>query len=88
MVSVGAFIRGSGSCVGKASMKSRGIDSKHRFQSIGSCFMNLRQLRYFCEIVEAGSAVAAAARLHVAPTALSMQLGQLEEDLGGELFNR
>lgn len=50
--------------------------------------MNLRQLRYFCEIVEAGSAVAAAGRLHVAPTALSMQLGQLEEDLGGELFDR
>jgi DNA-binding transcriptional LysR family regulator len=50
--------------------------------------MNLRQLRYFCEIVEAGSAVAAAARLHVAPTALSMQLGQLEEDLGGALFDR
>jgi LysR family transcriptional regulator, benzoate and cis,cis-muconate-responsive activator of ben and cat genes len=50
--------------------------------------MNLRQLRYFCEIVEAGSGVAAAARLHVAPTALSMQLGQLEEDLGGELFDR
>lgn len=50
--------------------------------------MNLRQLRYFCEIVEAGSAVAAAGRLHVAPTALSMQLGQLEEDLGGALFDR
>lgn len=50
--------------------------------------MNLRQLRYFCEIVDAGSAVAAAARLHVAPTALSMQLGQLEEDIGGELFDR
>lgn len=50
--------------------------------------MNLRQLRYFCEIVEAGSAVAAAARLHVAPTALSMQLAQLEGDLGGALFDR
>jgi DNA-binding transcriptional LysR family regulator len=50
--------------------------------------MNLRQLRYFCEIVDAGSAAAAAARLHVAPTALSMQLGQLEADLGGELFDR
>lgn len=50
--------------------------------------MNLRQLRYFCEIVEAGSAVAAASRLHVAPTALSMQMGQLEEDIGGELFDR
>lgn len=50
--------------------------------------MNLRQLRYFCEIVDAGSAVAAASRLHVAPTALSMQMGQLEDDLGGELFDR
>jgi DNA-binding transcriptional LysR family regulator len=50
--------------------------------------MNLRQLRYFCEIAEAGSAVAAADRLHVAPTALSMQLGQLEEVLGGALFDR
>lgn len=50
--------------------------------------MNLRQLRYFCEIVEAGSAAAAAERLHVAPTALSMQMGQLEEHLGGQLFDR
>jgi DNA-binding transcriptional LysR family regulator len=50
--------------------------------------MNLRQLRYFSEIVESGSAVAAASRLHVAPTALSMQLAQLEEELGGELFDR
>ena len=50
--------------------------------------MNLRQVRYFCEVVDAGSAAAAAARLHVAPTAISMQLAQLESDLGGELFDR
>lgn len=50
--------------------------------------MNLRQLRYFCEVVEAGSAVHAAERLFVAPTAISMQLGQLEEHLGGALFDR
>ncbi len=50
--------------------------------------MNLRQLRYFCEMVDAGSAAVAAGRLHVAPTAISMQLAQLEEDLGGELFDR
>lgn len=50
--------------------------------------MNLRQLRYFCEVVEAGSATHAAGRLHVAPTAISMQLGQLEAHLGGELFDR
>jgi LysR family transcriptional regulator, benzoate and cis,cis-muconate-responsive activator of ben and cat genes len=50
--------------------------------------MNLRQLRYFVEIAEAGSAAAAAVRLHVAPTALSMQLSALEDDLGGQLFDR
>lgn len=50
--------------------------------------MNLRQLRYFCEVVEAGSAAHAAEKLFVAPTAISMQLAQLEEHLGGELFDR
>lgn len=50
--------------------------------------MNLRQIRYFCEVVQAGSAVHAAERLHVAPTAISMQLAQLEAHLGGELFDR
>ena len=50
--------------------------------------MNLKQLRYFCEVVEAGSALHAAERLFVAPTAISMQLAQLEEYLGGVLFDR
>jgi len=50
--------------------------------------MNLKQISYFCEVVQAGSAVHAAERLHVAPTAISMQLGQLEAQLGGELFDR
>ena len=50
--------------------------------------MNLRQLRYFCEIVDAGSAAQAAERLCIAPTAISMQLSQLEERVGGELFDR
>jgi DNA-binding transcriptional LysR family regulator len=50
--------------------------------------MNLRQVRYFCEVVDSGSAAAAADRLHVAPTAISMQLAQLEADFGGELFDR
>ena len=50
--------------------------------------MNLRQIRYLCEVVEAGSAAAAAARLHVAPTAISTQLAQLESEFGGELFDR
>jgi LysR family transcriptional regulator, benzoate and cis,cis-muconate-responsive activator of ben and cat genes len=50
--------------------------------------MNLRQLRTFCAIVESGSAALAAQALFVAPTAVSMQLAQLEADLGGELFDR
>ena len=43
--------------------------------------MNLRQLRYFCEVVEAGNARAAAEKLFVAPTAISMQISQLETQL-------
>lgn len=50
--------------------------------------MNLRQLRYFCEVVECGNARAAAQKLFVAPTAISMQLSQLEERLGGQLLDR
>jgi len=50
--------------------------------------MNLRQLRYFCEVVDAGNANAAALKLFVAPTAISMQISQLEAMLGGKLFDR
>ena len=50
--------------------------------------MSLKTMRYFCEVVEAGSAANAAERLFVAPTAISMQLAQLESQLGGELFDR
>ncbi len=50
--------------------------------------MNLKQLRYFCAIVDAGSATLAAERLFVASSAISMQLTQLEAHVGGELFDR
>ena len=50
--------------------------------------MNIRQLTYFCETVDCGSAAQAAERLYVAPTAISMQLSQLEETVGGALFDR
>ena len=50
--------------------------------------MNLRQLRYFCEVVDTGNAIQAASRLFVAPTAISMQVAQLEKLLGGALFDR
>lgn len=50
--------------------------------------MNLRQIRYFCEVVKTGNAAQAAKNLHVAPTAVSMQVSQLEDQLGGQLFDR
>lgn len=50
--------------------------------------MNLKQLRYFCETVEAKSGKIAAQKLFVAPTAISMQISLLEESLGGQLLNR
>jgi LysR family transcriptional regulator, benzoate and cis,cis-muconate-responsive activator of ben and cat genes len=50
--------------------------------------MNFRQLRYFCEVVDAGTLARAAERLFVAPTAISMQISQLEGSVGGALFDR
>ena len=44
--------------------------------------MNLRQLSYFVALFEAGNMTRAAEQLHVAQTALGMQIRQLEEDLG------
>jgi LysR family nitrogen assimilation transcriptional regulator len=50
--------------------------------------MNLRQLKYFIEVAEAGNMTRAAEQLHVAQTALGMQIRQLEEDLGVALLVR
>lgn len=50
--------------------------------------MKFRQLRYFCEVADSGTLVRAAENLFVAPTAISMQIAQLEQHLGGELFDR
>ena len=50
--------------------------------------MNLRQLRYFTRIVEAGNITRAAEQLYVAQPALGMQIRQLEESLGVELLRR
>ena len=50
--------------------------------------MNFRQLRYFCEVVDGGTLARAAERLYVAPTAISMQIAQLEGSVGGTLFDR
>ena len=50
--------------------------------------MELRQLRYFLAIAEHGSLSKAAGSVHVAQSALSHQLAQLEDELGEPLFHR
>jgi LysR family transcriptional regulator, nitrogen assimilation regulatory protein len=50
--------------------------------------MDLRNLRYFVEIVEHGSMKRAAESLFVAQPALSQQVKKLEEELGVELLSR
>lgn len=50
--------------------------------------MEIRQLRYFTEIVEEGTITAAARKLHMSQPPLSFQIRQLEEELGTILFER
>lgn len=50
--------------------------------------LNYHHLRYFWGIAQEGNLSAAARRLNVSPSALSVQLKQLEEQLGHALFDR
>ncbi|MBX3643868.1 MAG: LysR family transcriptional regulator [Rubrivivax sp.] len=50
--------------------------------------MELRQLRYFVGIQEAGSLLKASTRLHVAQPALGQQMAALEAEVGARLFHR
>ncbi|UCI34898.1 LysR family transcriptional regulator [Mesorhizobium sp. B4-1-4] len=50
--------------------------------------MDIRQLRYFVGVVEAGSFTKAAALLNVAQSALSLHVRQLEEGFGTQLLIR
>jgi DNA-binding transcriptional LysR family regulator len=50
--------------------------------------MDLRHLRYFVAVVDEGQFVRAAAELHVAQSALSQQIRDLERELGAQLLNR
>lgn len=50
--------------------------------------MNLRALRYFVAIADAGSLTAAAQAISIAQPALTRQLRELEADLGVELLQR
>jgi LysR family nitrogen assimilation transcriptional regulator len=50
--------------------------------------VELRQLRYFVKMVELRNMTRAASELHVAQSALSQQLSNLEASLGARLFDR
>ncbi len=50
--------------------------------------MEIRQLRAFVAISESGTFTAAAKRVHVTQAAISMQIRQLENELGARLFVR
>lgn len=58
------------------------------FDNLSVSGMQLRHLRYFVKIVEAGSFSRAAATIHVAQPALSQQIAELEEQLGVTLLLR
>ena len=51
-------------------------------------FLNYHHLRYFRAIAQEGNLTRAAGHLSISPSALSIQLGQLEESLGQRLFDR
>ena len=50
--------------------------------------MNLKQLKYFVQITDSGSLSKAARILHIAQPSLSLQLKNLEEELGVTLLVR
>ena len=50
--------------------------------------MDLRTLRYFIAVLEAGSLSRAAGSLYVAQPALTAQIKKLEAELGTQLFDR
>jgi len=51
-------------------------------------WLNYHHLFYFWAVMNEGGLTAACKRLRLAPSTLSVQVGQLEEALGGKLFRR
>lgn len=81
-------------CVGGARLSEGGTVRGSRHVAMRDllprrrALLEIRQIRYFVAIYEAGSVTKASTRLLVAQSALSQQLAQLEEELGVQLFTR
>ncbi len=50
--------------------------------------LEFRHLKYIIAVAETGTFTAAAARLHVSQSAISAQIGALEDNLGIQIFDR
>jgi len=74
-------------CVAATPAKPRGASRPAESLQTMS-FLNYHHLRYFHAIASEGSLTAAAERLNVSQSALSIQLKKLEESLGCALFDR
>ncbi len=74
---------GIGSAVGAYFVKLASMPHKH------GCGMELRHLRYFVAVAEAGSlTVAAERKLHTSQPSLSRQIRDLEDEVGAQLLTR
>ncbi len=50
--------------------------------------LNLRDIRAFIAVAQAGNFTRAAVRLHLSQPALTVQIRRLEETIGARLFDR
>jgi hypothetical protein len=76
------------SVTGQSGEKSvGGVRAKQRAVT-GTLTMDIRHMRYFVGVADAGSMIKASERLHVAQPSLSVHITNLEIELGVKLMQR